>query len=677
MTRMKMIVCLLSLSCFADSISLYAQSAPDPGLPGPLAVSKSEYDLGDLSASLPGFPFPVEVRGSVHYPTGLSGGPYPVLVFLHGRHSTCFQTSYPSHTNGDWPCEAGYEPIVSYEGYDYLTEQMASHGYIVISISANAINADDASVWDYGMAGRAQLVQLHLDLWNTYNTTDAGPFGDMFIGKLDMNNIGTMGHSRGGEGVVANAIYNRSLGSPYGIKAVLSLAPVDFFREVLNGIPLMNIAPYCDGDVSDLQGVHYYDDARYADSTDETDKYSVLMMGANHNFYNTVWTPGLYDGGGAVDDWDAYYGSTVSYCGSSSGSSNRLTPEEQQASLIAYASAFFRVYIGHEMQFLPILRVDDIVPPASSMLEEGDVFVSWHAPDSLKTDINRITDEENETVNILGGDVVIEGMEDSHICGGISEPGCDVSAFSDKIPHESFSGGLSQQNLHWTETGAWYENTIPEADEDLTKFMHLQFRAAVDFSETPDDVEPDFSIVLTDTAGNVSIPLYVSNYTACLYSPPGNQYWTLPKVLFNTIKLPLADFSGVDLRHIRSVRFNFDTTEEASVMLSDICLSGVRLKNAGTAGSPEILTNIETESVSNSFNAYPNPFRNSIWADATIYRGQETTIRLIDITGNILFEERAVNNKVISIETGKYASGVYMLMFITGDSIESFKMIKQ
>jgi len=106
-----------------------------------------------------------------------------------------------------------------------------------------------------------------------------------------MQNIGTMGHSRGGEGIIFNAELNRSLGSPYGIKALLTLAPVDFYRHYINGIPLLDIAPYCDGDVNDLQGVHYYDDARYADSTDETPKHTILMTGANHDFYSSVWTP--------------------------------------------------------------------------------------------------------------------------------------------------------------------------------------------------------------------------------------------------------------------------------------------------------------------------------------------------------------------------------------------------
>ena len=56
-------------------------------------------------------------------------------------------------------------------------------------------------------------------------------------------------------------------------------------------MPLAVLLPYCDGDVADLQGVHFYDDARYNVPGDSAFKHTILVMGANHNFYNTIWTP--------------------------------------------------------------------------------------------------------------------------------------------------------------------------------------------------------------------------------------------------------------------------------------------------------------------------------------------------------------------------------------------------
>src|SRR5687768_9241475 len=62
----------------------------DPGAAGPLAVTRREYNFGDSAYTPPGFPAAVEVAADVHYPTDLSGGPFPLILFMHGRHVTCF-----------------------------------------------------------------------------------------------------------------------------------------------------------------------------------------------------------------------------------------------------------------------------------------------------------------------------------------------------------------------------------------------------------------------------------------------------------------------------------------------------------------------------------------------------------------------------------------------------------
>jgi predicted dienelactone hydrolase len=233
---------------------------PDPATPGPHDVTATEYNDGDTAFTPPGFGHAVEVRASVHYPTDIDAGPYPLIVLLHGRHSTCHSGS---QAFGGWPCGAGQETIPSFQGYDYLAENLASWGYVVISISANGINAFDNGAADLGATARAQLIQNHQDKWKTFTTTVGSPFGQTFVGNVDLTNIGEMGHSRGGEGVVKSYDLNKSLGSPYGINAVLPLAPVDFNRTVINNVPLSVILPYCDGDVSDNQGIHFYDDALY------------------------------------------------------------------------------------------------------------------------------------------------------------------------------------------------------------------------------------------------------------------------------------------------------------------------------------------------------------------------------------------------------------------------------
>ena len=59
------------------------------------------------------------------------------------------------------------------------------------------------------------------------------------------------------------------------------------------------------------------------------------MLGANHNYFNTVWTPGSYIAGG-VDDW-SYIGGADAQCGPASA--KRFDTTKQKAAYNAYAAA--------------------------------------------------------------------------------------------------------------------------------------------------------------------------------------------------------------------------------------------------------------------------------------------------------------------------------------------------
>ena len=589
MNSKKIFLPILLLLFWGSVIFPASAQTPDPGLPGTHTVIKAEYNLGNTSYTFPAaahFPYPSEVIGSVHYPADLSNGPYPVIEILHGRHSTCYDSVTMAVASEGWPCTGVNKSIVSYEGYDYLATNMASHGYIVISISANDINANDAPANQDGMPARGYLMQHHLDLWNTWNTVGGFP-GDslLFVGALDMQNIGTMGHSRGGEGAVFNALLNRSLGSPYGIKAVLTLAPVDFYDSVLNGVPFLDVAPYCDGDVNDLEGVHFYDDIRYNVPTDYAPKHEVLYMGADHDFFNTVWTPGNPIPGG-VDDWSYSYSETAQWCGLSATPTGRLDSTQQMAALLPYFAAFYRIYIGHEYQFAPILDVDDTTPPATSGLTAAQVHVSFHPSSINRLDVNRTDSTDRVTTNTLGGSVVQNNLVSYQICGGGgTETDCAVTSPYQEAqqPHNSDGGpmgqSLSQMGMQWDTGIASYVNNIPVAYENISTYQDIQFRTSVNFEESPTDSNLNFTVQLVDSAGDTSSHA-VASYSNVLFYQPGNtpyiafvQYGDLPKLVFNTVKMSLSDFTGVDMTTIRNVIFLFDKSKKGSVFISDLAFS--------------------------------------------------------------------------------------------------------
>jgi hypothetical protein len=577
------LVCLFLLA--GGMRSAFGQ-IPDPGAPGPLAVTREEYDFGDTAFAPTDFPGPVELRASIHYPTTLSGAPFPVILFLHGRHETCFNGNGKGAAFLQWPCTfAQTQPIPSYKGYDYVAQVLASHGYVVVSVSANGINALDNIVPDFGALARAELLQKHLDILNTFNTTGGAPFGTKFVGKFNLSKVGTMGHSRGGEGVVRHFALNNELGAPYGIKAVFPLAPINFQRLVVNNAALNVLLPYCDGDVNDLQGVHYYDDARYNVPGDTAPKHYELVMGANHNFYNTVWTPSIGPAG-AVDDWPTFVlgGQNDPHCGIVPGN-QRLSEAQQRGTALAYMTAFFRAYVGGEQQFLPILTGDAPPPPSA---QTNKLFVSYHAPDNpaLRLDVNRLLNDTNLTVNSLGGGATQTALTPYELCGGDAPQArkCLPDQLFVRQPHSTPSflsarRGLSQLKTGWNNSTGNYKNDLPAALKDVSRFQAVQFRVGVNFADARNlaDLAQDFRVILTDTSG-ASTSVRVSNVSGALYFPPGDvgpqgSPRPVPRVILNTVRVPLTAFGGVNLKSVRSVQLTFDERLQGAILITDVAFA--------------------------------------------------------------------------------------------------------
>ncbi|HEY0169464.1 MAG TPA: hypothetical protein VGB98_00305 [Pyrinomonadaceae bacterium] len=576
LTRTLALISLLLLACGSAALDASAQT-PDPGTAGPLAVTRAEYDYGNLAFQPAGFPSAVELKASVHYPTALAGGPYPLIVFMHGRHATCYRGSTATLR---WPCRSTETVIPSYQGYDYIAQNLASNGYIVVSVSANGINAYDNNVTDLGMQARAELIQRHLQQWNTFNTAGAAPFGTRFVGKVNLQRVGTMGHSRGGEGVVKHYAYNASLGSPYGVKAVLPLAPVNFNRTVANRVPLSVVLPYCDGDVNDNQGVHFYDDARYNVAGDAAPKHTIQVMGGNHNYFNTVWTPGMFPAGTA-DDWGyTTGGGNDAQCGTVAGN-HRLTSAQQRGVGLTYISATMRAYAGAESQFLPYLT-GEAAPPPSALTNE--IHVSYHAPDTAATrrDVNRLLTSTNLTTNTLGGATTQAGVTPHDLCGGASpqpQHCLPSTQATTRQPHTTVSArattvrGLSQLRTGWSAITAAYANDLPLGARDVSGFRWLTFRVGVNFADTrnPSGIGQNFTVVLTDGAGATS-SVTVASYADVLFYPPGS-VGPVPKILLNTARLPVSAFSGVNLSDIRTVRFKFDQSPSGALLISDVAFA--------------------------------------------------------------------------------------------------------
>src|SRR5215831_14383123 len=224
---------------------------PDPAyLTGRINVS--------AFANLGGSPWPflntnVPLNGHVCIPRGR--GPFPLAVFAHGNHNP-LENSTP--------------------GYLYLCQLLASHEIIAATIDVNFLNGFNFGEND----GRAIVHLEHLKQFRAWNNTATHPLH----GKVDLNRILIVGHSRGGEAVGHASFFNRlaaigvvvldgSAGlGPYrfGLTAAAAIAPTDRQFVPTTG---PTVVPDCyyiihgsqDADVYTFEGYHTYERAHAVD----------------------------------------------------------------------------------------------------------------------------------------------------------------------------------------------------------------------------------------------------------------------------------------------------------------------------------------------------------------------------------------------------------------------------
>lgn len=307
----------------------------DPGTPGAFEVVTSDYQLDPVK--LVGMPAPIEMVGHVVEPAADAvTGPRPLVVFLHGRHDFCYDP-VAAELGYEWPCVAPMQDIPSHLGYDYIQRLLASQGYATVSVRVNGVNAQDSALPDGGADARAAIVRRHLDHW----------VGLAAAHQVDLDRVVLVGHSRGGEGVDRASI-QIPLSAPYRIVGQVLIAPTDFGAQTAPYVPTVTLLPYCDGDVSDLQGQKYTDTARDLASDDTSLKSSVLVMGANHNYFNSEWTPAT----AAAPSFDDWSGAKDDACGRKTP--DRLKAVEQRAVARAYVAGAVRLFAGDEQDLLPL-----------------------------------------------------------------------------------------------------------------------------------------------------------------------------------------------------------------------------------------------------------------------------------------------------------------------------------
>jgi hypothetical protein len=195
-------------------------------------------------------------------------------------------------------------------------------------------------------------------------------------------------------------------------------------------------------------------------------------------------------------------------------------------------------------------------------------------------DVNRLLNDTNLSLNNLGGAVTQLGLTPYELCGGAAPPlnKCLPDQLNAQQPHttpsaRSSAPGMTQLKTGWNNLTGNYRNNVPAVLGNVSGFQAVQFRVSVNFADVRNvpDFAQDFRVVLTDASG-ASASVRVSDVSSALFYPPG-EVAPVPKVVLNTVRVPLSAFSGVNLNAVRSVQFTFNERLQGALLITDVAFA--------------------------------------------------------------------------------------------------------
>jgi dienelactone hydrolase len=598
-----------------DSRTVLAQqllTAPDPGEPGPYTVRYLTYGSGTdkrrsayrdsvaiRTRAVDASPFvkmspeqakdrkatwgfdikhaPLNAR--VWYPDG--PGPFPLVVIAHGNHDP---TDY------------------SDPGYEYLGRLLASRGFILASIDENFVNGSLRGEND----GRAWIMLEHLKAWRSF--TDSA--GNPFYHKVDWDEIGIMGHSRGG-GAVSHAVQiNRLSRDPddanvkfdfhFHINAVVAIAPVDGQYkpagqlEPIENVNFLVIHGSHDGDVSEFMGIRPYDRLRFTDGKFHF-KSAWYVYRANHGQWNTVWNN--HDNGPR--------------------SANRLdlrallTPEQQRQFGKVVIGGFLEATLHHRTEYLPMFRdqrtighwlpktmyitrfqestfrvlanydedVDVTTGSVPGVTISGDSLAKWYeAPIPLRFP----NDEQNTNAVWLGWNNRIAGADTA----ARGRPASYTFTLSDSLVASLHVGDTSSVMMSIAPT-----RDVPgprKAPGDTGAKRNRADHDARSPKVHDDSVPMDLTVELVDADGHRSrLPLSMfgpvrrplETHVLRRADREKTAFRNPYEIVLQTYPMPLAAFVKVsphfEPTRLRAIRLVFDRTPSGTIVVDDVGLANM------------------------------------------------------------------------------------------------------
>ena len=525
------------------------------------------------------------INGRVWYPDG--AGPFPLVLIVHGNHNM---------------------KDFSDPGYGYLGELLASRGFIMASVDENFLNGGISREND----ARGWMLLQHLKQWRRFNDSTGSPLQ----GKVDMNRIALMGHSRGGEAVAVASAFNRLTHYPddatvkfdfgFNIRSLVAIAPVDGqYRPSDKPTPVTNVNYFLihgshDGDVSTFSGLPQFERVKFTDGGDWF-KSAIYVYRANHGQWNSVW--GNKDNGPRSARFLDLRG--------------LLPPEAQRKFAEVTITAFLEATLHQKREYLPLFR--------DHRVAGGWLPKTMYTTRFQESTFQAAADFEDD-VDVTSGSVP-----------GITLLGDSLATWKEALVPFRTRNSTQFHNAAWI---GW-NNRI--AGDDTTKMgrpaayevvlsdsLRLAWRvdrsSAFAFSLAPTDAKPgprqpardttarrdssarratparrpppprrpsgpdttvfDLSVEIVDAAGTtarVPVSAYgpvrrpIESYIYIRNGRDRQRFGSLSEIVLQTYVIPFVDWQRVapslDLDRVAKVRFVFDRTPAGSLVVDNIGFS--------------------------------------------------------------------------------------------------------
>jgi len=501
--------------------------APDPTTDAQFTHAGSfEYNDGPITVTDDGGgSVTLDRKAVVYFPADFAGGTtpaqisgalanYPIVVAVHGNSGA----------------------LTSYQGYNYLLEHWARNGFIAASVHLQP-----------GMngTGRARVLFAHLTALKSK------------FGAKASNNIGIMGHSRGGEAVAIAARLNQQEGLGHDINAVISLAPTDQHTfENLGGAwatPYLVVYGSMDGDVAGdtpagSSGFRLYDRAS------GERKCMVFVYGSTHGRYNTVWGDTDITAG-----WSKLGPTDIP---------KLISPDAHQKVAKGYMTAFFRRHLRNETQWDGVFK-GEWRPAAVEAADGGAVKLYIQYQDVAVQEIDHF--EGPHTATSWQTSSIFGAVDDGNTLP--VDPNENTMATLDShTPHQT-SGLL----LRWDGASDRIRFDLPAGQRDISGFQAVSFRITQKYlsASNPAGIPQDLYLALRD-GGGMSRAIRVSRLAEI--PPPHERHYSIyTKSAMRTVRIPLAVYKiavlgtvPIDLTNVENISFEFNANPTGEIEIDNV-----------------------------------------------------------------------------------------------------------